>query len=183
MKYALWALAAVFAFKLVSNISKLIKTDYYLDRLQSMVHTNQAVSLLEDVEQVRVLAKSAGVEEDEVPALFQTDNIVGVAKYSSVRNLAPDIPFIYQTNLSILLACKGKFKSRIWECFSPLYWIKSIVFLPATLFNYCGFPPETSWAKLCNVILTGIWWVIGIFYTGIRSEIIDFLKTIVQNLQ
>lgn len=183
MKYALLVLAAVFAFKLVGNISKLIKTDYYLDRLQSRVHTNQAVSLLEDVEQVRALAKSAGVKEPDIPGVLQIEGLTGVVKYSPINNLASDSPYIYQENLSILLACKGKFKSRIRECFSPLYWIKSIVFLPATLFNYCGFPPETSWAKLCNVILTGIWWGISIFYTVFGSEVIDFLKTIVQNLQ
>ena len=70
---------------------------------------------------------------------------------------------------------EGIFRQRIFETFSPVFWINSVVFAPKKLLEYLGFDENKSLFKACNVLLTFIWWVFGItimFFLPKLKEII-----------
>ncbi|MFQ9209563.1 MAG: hypothetical protein ACLR3S_10835 [Clostridium fessum] len=69
---------------------------------------------------------------------------------------------------------EGIFRQRIFETFSPVFWINGC-FRTKKLLEYLGFDENKSLFKACNVLLTFIWWVFGItimFFLPKLKEII-----------
>lgn len=72
--------------------------------------------------------------------------------------------------------------SSISSSINPLYWIDLILFLPKTLLSYLGISSKTSGYKICNVLLTFIWWVFGVFLVYYKPQLQQFLIELVRNI-
>lgn len=70
----------------------------------------------------------------------------------------------------------GTFRRRIFENFSPVFWIESLIFLPKNVFQYLGVKADSIFIKIFQIL----YWLIGVLYTiysnQINSLIQDFLS-------
>lgn len=70
-----------------------------------------------------------------------------------------------------LIRAKGVYSLRIKECFSPIYWIECIVFMPRHLLDYLGIDKDKVGYKLSNVLLTSSGGVLELPLLFSRDEI------------
>lgn len=73
----------------------------------------------------------------------------------------------------------GTYRTRFLESFSPLYWIETILFLPKNLLQYIGLDSEKIAFKLCNILLTFIWWCLGVAFMFFKPQLQEFLISLI----
>lgn len=86
------------------------------------------------------------------------------------------------TALNMFEEAEGAFRKNMIDSINPFYWVDLIIFLPKTLLSYLGISSETSAYKICNVLLTFIWWVFGIFLVYYKPQLQQFLIELVRNI-
>ena len=168
----------VFAYKLLSNVISLFKTKHFIElHLKYIVEQNFDISVYQP--SFEKLLKRANIKDSFVAEAepigyghIVTRNISVMLNIQSKRQ---DIASLVNHQL---IRAKGVYSLRIKECFSPIYWIECIVFMPRHLLDYLGIDKDKVGYKLSNVLLTFIWWSIGaavaIFRDEIRNIIVQF---------
>ena len=91
-------------------------------------------------------------------------------------------PAFSSTALNMFEEAEGVFRKNMFDSINPLYWIDLILFLPKTLLSYLGISSKTSGYKICNVLLTFIWWVFGVFLVYYKPQLQQFLIELVRNI-
>ncbi len=95
---------------------------------------------------------------------------------------------LYRTDQIVVNVCDmfdeaiGYYRSAYKEAFNPLYWIEVIVLLPKHIMEYFDMNTEKLNAKIINVMFTGIWWLICLFFTCFKSEIFQLIQSLLQKL-
>ena len=72
-----------------------------------------------------------------------------------------------------LSAAKGIFKSRIFEAFSPLYWINCILFLPRNILTYLGLDADGIMSKILQLL----YWITTPLIVAFRDSIYEYIAT------
>lgn len=131
----------------------------------------------------------------EVIALFKRANITD-AHVTITRSLLPghlqsanvsvfdNFPSIYTEVIAIAQSmfddAIGVYRRRILDSINPLYWIDLVVFAPRHLLHYLGIDTERATAKICNLILSILWWIfcigLAFFKQFIQLAISNFFK-------
>lgn len=142
---------------------------------------NPSIPITAHQMQILKLFKNAEVPD----SIIQVTEIISPTQFqrptaSIFENLTTRrINFYPEVNQKFDIAI-GVYASRMKETFNPLYWIDLILFAPRYLVRYIGFDTEKAAAKICNVLLTFIWWVamffLAFFYNQIKLWMIDFLS-------
>ena len=86
------------------------------------------------------------------------------------------------TVLNMFEEAEGVFRKNMLDSFNPFYWIDLIVFLPKSLLAYIGISSEVTAYKICNVLFTFIWWILGILVVYFKPQLQDFVIKLVRNL-
>lgn len=135
--------------------------------------------------------------KQEVISLFQKANIkdiktpvsepIGYGQIMhanvSVFSMFPSLrPTFAGEALNMFEEAAGVFKKNMRDCLNPLYWIDFFLFLPKSLLSYLGFPSDTTWYKICNILLTFIWWLLGTIIIFFKPQIQQFIIEFVGNL-
>lgn len=179
----LWIFLAIFLFRFMLNSSYLLKTYYYRYKYIMYIGTNQGYLLNQYVEPVKSLIKSAGLSDSVIPYTepIGYNNVVqGMA--SPIENLSNNREDIVHANLSLFDKAIGAFKKRVFECFSPLYWITAILFAPRNLLLYLGLDSDKVGFKLCNIVFTLIWWVLGTSFVFYKDKLLVLIDRLLNQL-
>lgn len=170
---------AVTAYKITTNI-------YYFFRIRhlSKMHlkwlADKSTNFPTYKGEVISLFKKAGIQNIMVP----TAERIGYGRVASFNadvftNFPNTDPTIYGGAIKMFYEAEGIYRQRIFETFSPAYWINSIIFAPKNLLTYLGFNQEKTLFKACNVLLTFIWWSFGtislFFLPQFKEFIIELL--------
>lgn len=71
---------------------------------------------------------------------------------------------------------KGTFCTRLLECFSPLYWIQIVVFLPRKICEFFEIPDKCMSAKVLQLI----YWIAAPLLLAFRNELYQFIIHLIQ---
>lgn len=118
------------------------------------------------------LFKKAGIKNVEIP----TAQAIGFNRIASFNadiftNFPSQNPDIIQGAFRMFYEAEGIYRQRIFETISPMYWVDTILFAPKKILQYLGFDENKTMFKTCNILLTFIWWFIGVLVTFYGREI------------
>ena len=154
MKELLIGFLLVFVYKLVNNISLYLRTKYYYKN-----YLSQKSSLFpEQVTAVTKLFDAANLSGWYIPVLEPAGyGYVSSSKASVIENMSNKGQDSVSNINELFMHAKGIFKGRIIETFSPLYWIRTLVFLPSHVLSYLGVDGKSIASKILQVVyLIGI---------------------------
>lgn len=159
-------------YKLIVNITSYFKMKYFFKCYQSWLFVNRDSKLLSYKSSVIKLFERAGIKDCYLPYV-RNMGYGQLASYSASVMQAFPSPFedFASVTYSLFQDAIGIYRSRIFETFSPIYWINLIIFLPKNLFNYLGVKSESIIIK----ILQCIWWFITPVLLLFREKIINHL--------
>lgn len=167
--------ACVVAYKALSNLINLARIKFYQREFLNYLADNPNEISQYKLQTIK-LFKNAGIQDVSTP-------IAQPMGYGTVANVPASVFTNFPSKMSVIAQpafemfenAVGVYRSRIIESFNPLYWIELVVFLPKNILTYVGADLEKSAIKLCNVVLTIVWWAICTAATFYRSEIQQFL--------
>ncbi|CAI3596720.1 conserved hypothetical protein [Clostridium neonatale] len=160
LKKLLILFSLILSYKLLSNIYCYVRCKSLQIRYHKWISGNDMNYVTYKSEVIKLFKRAnvkdalASVSEKPVPGSLTVGQ-------RSVQNNFPHCSpnHIYSADRMFYEAI-GLYRSRFKECFSPLYWIESIIFLPKNILTYINLDSEKTAFKLANVLLSFIWWVI-----------------------
>ena len=169
-------LAVVFVYKFISAIADLINIYRYKKMYENFLNQKGVETLLEHKSFILKLFKKANIQDSHFP-VSQPVGFGQVANFtaSTFDTFPSRINIFVPETMSCFHEAIGVFRNKIFECFNPLYWIRSIIFLPRTILIYLNVSAESIFIKICQVI----YWLIGIIVTLFTNEIASWLKSFI----
>lgn len=170
----------IFAYKIASNLIAGLRTSYcmkvYTDWIQEKASDfpRYAMSTIK-------LLKRAGIADTKIPVsrLLETNQIMNATASIFDNITVRDVEIIPRIIDKFEMAI-GVYKSRIIETFNPIYWIDLIVFAPKNILEYLGFDLDNHSAKVCNILLTVIWWGVCVVFTAFHEQIKVFIINLLE---
>jgi len=158
------------------NVIRYKQSIYYENKFALSYVENSGVNISEYVPAIRKLFSNANVEDRTISVAES----IGYGYIHNVQMSALDNIFTRDKDVATIVyhlfaQTKGTYKLRIFESFSPLYWIKLILFLPQNLFAYLGVKSEVIFVKLFQIL----WWGITPFLIIFRHKIYIFVFKII----
>lgn len=129
------------------------------------------------------------IKQANVPGADGAVNVIEPIGFNQARSYnAPLIDNLNSFNrsiasgvVSLFNAAIGTYKKRALDAFNPFYWLELIVFLPKHMLQYLGFDVEKHAAsRLTNVLLTFLWWLLGVAVVYFRPYINEFLSSLLR---
>ena len=175
----------IFSFSFFYKLSKNLYYYFRIQKLYSYFITISAPNeedinkkVFETKSEVIDLFKKANIEDNLIPTIKPLEGGYGtpirVSCFSSYPNNQKEF-FVYY--LKMFDEAKGTFKRRMLEVFLPFYWIDGILFAPKNLLDYIGASPESRSTKISNVVLTSIYWFLGIFLTVFKEKVEALIRS------
>ncbi len=173
IKKSLLIFLVIFSYKLIINIVNLIKVTYYCNLYNDFIDKKSNKILLHK-NHVLELFLRANISDCSLPITQPTGfNYVSTGTASIFKNFPTDNPRLIIHTKDAFENAIGIYRGRIIECFSPIFWIESIIFLPKKILNYINIPVESIIVKIFQLL----YWLIGIIVTLFSSDIANFIKS------
>jgi len=136
--------------------------------------------LSQHIPKIKRLVNNAGIKEQYLP----TAQPLGYLQIATITvNVLDGFPSLYQDKATITMRLLeqaiGVYQTRMFEGFTPKFWIDLIVFLPRNIIKYLGLNPDTVAVKLLQVF----WWVLSPIAIIFRDNIYDFVSVFLSNLK
>lgn len=180
MKYSLIALAAAFAYKLLTNVCNYYRISYYKELYMQSFSKDSQVNILEYKSAILQLFKAAGVSDSLVsyvePAGY---GMLTTGNASAFQNISSNRSDVVSAIMRSFYEAHGTFQRRIMEAFSPLYWINCILFLPKSLFCYLGIKDDSLLIKVFQLL----YWIASPVLLIFREDIYQYLSSLISKLQ
>lgn len=174
MRYVLYTFLLIVAYKLINNASLLLRTVFYSAKYDQYL-CGKLKNYSKYVPLVTKLFKSAGIEECYFavaePVGYGYIHTASVPHFVNLANMRKDI---VSATLSGFEQSKAIFRSRLIETFSPLYWVKSAIFLPKHLFLYLGVSADSVFVKITQVI----YWIGTPLLIAFRENIYEYVASL-----
>lgn len=172
----------IILYKFFSNLSRYLRIKtlhrYFCDFID---HKRTDMNLYK--QEVISLFQKAGVKDVKTPVSEPVGYAQVVNVNVSVFSMFPSLrPTFSSEALNMFEEAEGSFMKNMRDSLNLLYWIDFILFLPKSLLSYLGFPSDAVIFRLCNVLLTFIWWLIGILFVFFKPQIQDFAIEFIRNL-
>jgi hypothetical protein len=174
MKYLYFFLAVILV-KFFLNLCKYLSAcklrDKYIDS-----RFNQK-SFSEYIPASKKLFEDVGLRHASIPFV----QALGLGKISSGHANVPDnlnnsSIALVEASVDLFDQTVGTYRMRMFEAFSPRYWIELVIFLPKHFVKYWGGAPDGIFAKLLQVI----YWFATPILIAFRSYVYEFILTLLQ---
>jgi hypothetical protein len=172
----------LFVFKLTSNIYFFMRTNSLQTKYKSWIknldpnfytYKSEIIELLK-----RASVKDLGIASAE-PLGFGYISTHSASVFLNFPNL-------HKSHVSAALRmfdeAIGTYRLRIKECFSPLYWIEQILFLPKNVLLYLNLDPNKTSFKISNLLLSFIWWLFLLFLNAFRDRLKEAIIYVIDNV-
>lgn len=134
-------------------------------------------------QEVLSLFEKAHVKDIKIPISERVGFGQIVNASVSVFSMFPSLrPQFSSTTLNMFEETEGVFRKNMIDSFNPFYWIDLIIFLPKTLLAYIGISSEITSYKICNLLLTFIWWILGVLVLYFKPQLQHFIIELTRNL-
>lgn len=172
----------VVAYKFLTNLMhyfKIKKLQTYFSEF--LEHKRSDMNLYR--QEVLSLFEKAHVKDIKIPVSEHIGNRKIVSGNVSTFSMFPSTRTEFSvTVLNMFEEAEGVFRKNMLDSFNPFYWIDLIVFLPKSLLSYIGISSEVTAYKICYVLFTFIWWILGILVVYFKPQLQDFVIKLVRNL-
>lgn len=170
----IWGLIAIY--RLASNVSALIRINHYRDKYLAY-RKNPGSGFREYTSAVVRLFHQAGVPDILMP--FVQPLGYGQAIQANTTLFA-NVDSRDETAISNMLRCfqeaRGVFKLRIRQCFSPLFWIECLIFLPRNALGYLGLSDDSVVTKLSQVVYWFLVPLLAILRDDLHQHILSLFQ-------
>lgn len=170
------AFVAILGYRICFCLSGYIRVSYYENKYKQYI-TGKGDEFASHTAPIKKLLKQAGISDSTITAVdflgyghFQT------AQASVVENLSVKRGDVIADALNMLAKAKGTFLMNLRECFSPLYWVQLVLFLPVKLCEYLG----VSGDKLVPKLLQLLYWISAPLLLIFRSQLYEFVVQLLQ---
>lgn len=171
MKNLLILFLCIFSYKLVHNLSCLIRVRYY-DKKYSWYLSDSSVRFSENTDAIVYLFKSAGIADRLIP--FTQPSGYGYLAQGNA-SLFQNIGNLREDTVIMMFECfsqaKGTFRHRIVEAFSPIYWIDCVIYLPRKIFEYLGLKEDSIVSKIFQLL----YWIATPFLILFRDNFYQYI--------
>lgn len=152
MKYLVIAFLCLWIYRLVKNISSLIRINHYYDKY-TLYLSKQDSLFSENTHAVVQLLKAAGIVDRLIP-FTQPSGYGFVAQgnaslFQNIGNLREDVVV---ATAQCFKQATGTFKHRILENFSPIFWVDCVIYLPRKIIEYLGLKGDTVPVKVLQLL-------------------------------
>lgn len=142
----------VIALKVIYNLRNYIWIKIYFFRYRTYIKEQQGWYIQKNRQKIIELFKKANLRDN----IFPHVEPVGFGYVSLYENICFFREDIITLMFKYFNEAEGVFKQRIFESFSPFYWVESILNLPKIILEYLGVKPENLIIKIFQII----WWLI-----------------------
>lgn len=179
MKHFLYLWITIVIYKIVSNTYFYFRIKVLSKKHLKWMHNN-CHNFPTYKSEVIFLFKRAGIQNLYTPTL-QNIGSNHVASFSAdvFTNFPSTDINIFNGAIRMFYEAEGTYRHRIFESFNPLYWIDCVLFAPKNLLLYLNFVEEKTLFKICNVLLTFIWWCLCILLAFHRTDINHLLTELI----
>ncbi len=165
----------IFFYKLISNIIDYINIVRYTKMYNDYI--SQKSEKIFQYKTICInLLKKLNISDSYIPITQKT----GYGQYASFKasifhNFPDNTTLFYSETISILDDATGICRRKIFECFSPKYWIDFILFLPKNILIYLNISTDSIIIKICQII----YWLISVTMTLFTTDISDYIKSLI----
>lgn len=154
MENIIVAVILVLGYKISLNVVRWYQTKSYYRKYVRWA-TGESIPLKEHKHQIIKLLKGAGIKDSAMPFVNPVGwNHVATGNASVFDNFGSGREDIVTNYSNMFQNAIGVYKSRVFETFSPFYWIDFVVYLPKNVLTYMGTPSES---KIINVLQLVYW--------------------------
>lgn len=179
MNYFVLALIVVIGYRILFCLSGYIRADYYERKYKKYI-TGKETDFASCTAPIKKLLKQAKIPDSTVTVVEP----IGYGNYQSVQvsvleNLSVKRSDVMADALNMLAKVKGTFLMNLRECFSPLYWVQLVLFLPVKLCDYLGVSENHLIPKLLQVV----YWVLVPLLLVLRNQLYNLIIQLIQQAE
>lgn len=176
MKYMVICFIIVFVYRLLTNVSALIRLNYY-DRKYTTYLSHPENNFAVYTDPIVRLFKAAGITDRSIPFVQPMGYGQGLAGHATLfMNIANRSNDAMANMLECFAEAKGTFRHRIIENFSPLFWINCVLFLPKTVLEYLGVKGESLITKVFQLL----YWMAAPILVFFRDQIYEHVLSLIR---
>jgi hypothetical protein len=174
---------AVLLFKFINNLVEYLRCKRYLDEYYEYLEGGSAFEFEKFVPRLLELFENAGIEDKSFPLVQPAGyGRVFTGEASIFSNITHKRKDIVASVVQMFHRAIGVYHSRMLETFNPLYWVRSIVYLPKQILSYLGVSSESTVVRILQVAYWLTVPVIGWVYALFKTEIDQFMKDFITSL-
>ena len=175
MKYSIIFLCVVVV-KLFINASKYFQAKYLRRKYQESL-TIKGKNFDEYIPQAKKLLVDIGAGKMAIPIAQRLGyQQIATSRAVIVDNLSSARSDIVGVALSLFDETVGTYRMRMLDSISPVYWIETLIFLPARALTYLGFASDSIISKLFQFI----YWIATPLLIVVRTELYQQLLFLLQ---
>lgn len=176
MKYFLTAFFAILAYRAVFCASGYARVVYYEKKYRAYLTDKGEVFTLYAAP-VKKLFKQAHIPAPMIPFCEPVGyGQIMTANASVFDNMANKRQDTVCHMMNSFIQAKGYFRMSLLECFSPLYWIQLLFFLPSKLCEFLGISGDRIAIKILQII----YWILTPLILCFRSQLYDLIIQLLQ---
>lgn len=162
---------ACLLFRLLTSVSGYIRTKYYERKYMDYL-SHKIDSFTEYTAPIVKLFKEANVDDSSVavadPVGFGYIRTGNASVFQNMAVLRTDVAAMVQRSFKKAI---GTYRSRIIECFSPLFWVKYVLYLPSHILEYIGLDANSVTTKIIQVV----YWILTPLLIVCRTELYELI--------
>lgn len=174
----------IFCYKLASNGFYYAKAKKFKKRYEAYIYarsmdTDYDITIEQRSVDIIDLFQHAHIES---PIVFTTEP----AGYGRARDLSVyAFKNMFADNINIvgnILMCFDTsisyFRKGMNDCFNPLFWVESIIFLPRVIISYLGLDTKSILTRIFQLI----YWIIAFIYAVYSNEFNQMIQDFISKL-
>lgn len=181
MPYILAFFLCCMVYKALKNLVCFLRLKHLAKMYRQWIASGKPLEFTTYKSEIVRLLKGADVKDTFIPHLQNAGYGHLASMTVSVYDnfLATNAGIIENANIKLDEAI-GEYRRRIFEAIYPVYWIDAIFLWPKNALLFFGMKADKIAFKLLSVILTGIWWALGlvlaVFQEQLNVVIINLLE-------
>lgn len=125
------------------------------------------------------LFKEAGISNSHYPITIPTGfNMAANTTMNVFESMFTNNQVVIGYILNNFNTAIGEYLQRVYNSINPLYWIRTMIFLPKTVFEYIGMKSDTLPVRIFQIV----YWIISFLYAIYDESINNYIKLFLSSL-
>ena len=171
-------LGFIIIFKLVNNLLQYIYLKKFYKKFRFKYGVNSvvpSVNLSQYAIKLSEILLNAGILVSTLP--LHIDRLYVNQKGNPFDYLDNDNKVVNEKINIWVLQAIGVYKQRMIDSVNPIYWVKTLLFLPQIVVSYFGGDSKGSLSKILNVF----WWIIASLISIFSSDIREWILALIES--
>lgn len=175
MKFFLILFGIVLLYRFTFCLSGLLRTVFYEQKYKKYIK-REINNFALYTTPANKLFKQAHVKDMAITRVESVGGYLRAGDVSVFDNISVRRDEVIEAVLRSFSEAKGTFRMGLLECFSPLFWIHTVVFLPIKLCEFMGLSEK----KVLSKILQVAYWFLTPIFIIFRDELYQLIVRLLQ---